>query len=100
MHDYEKIFAERGAAYHRAMCRAPAARAAEFEAAVRLAEPKRGEYLLDAPSGGGYLERYVLAGVGRPCGWVRPDVDRWFAASPATSVALGASRNQRCGTAP
>ena len=63
MYDYEKIFAERGAAYHGAMCRAPAARAAEFEAAVRLAEPKRGEYLLDAPSGGGYLERYVPAGV-------------------------------------
>ena len=57
---YSEIFAERGAAYHKAMAECPQARDAEFLAAL---EPLRGRsgLLCDMPSGGGYLARFVPA---------------------------------------
>lgn len=55
---YSEIFAERGAAYHRAMAECPAARAAEFQAVL---DPLAGcsGLLCDMPSGGGYLAAHV-----------------------------------------
>lgn len=62
--DYRTIFNERGEAYHRAMLAYPHARRAEFEAIVRLAAPCPGQVLCDAPSGGGYLRRYLPDTIG------------------------------------
>jgi SAM-dependent methyltransferase len=61
--DYRDIFDLRGQAYHRAMCEFPDARAEEFARIVALAEPRAGQVLCDAPSGGGYLQRHLPAGV-------------------------------------
>jgi SAM-dependent methyltransferase len=61
--NYAEIFAERGAAYHRAMAECPKAREAELRAVI---EPLRGlpaGTLCDMPSGGGYLAAYVPAGM-------------------------------------
>ena len=60
---YAEIFAERGAAYHRAMAECPNARDAEFLAVL---EPLagRGGLLCDMPSGGGYLAARLPAGMG------------------------------------
>ena len=60
---YSEIFAERGAAYHRAMAECPSARDAEFRAVL---EPLRGRtgLLCDMPSGGGYLAAHLLQGMG------------------------------------
>jgi SAM-dependent methyltransferase len=55
---YSEIFAERGAAYHRAMADCPAARDTEF-AAVLAPLAGRSGLLCDMPSGGGYLTRYL-----------------------------------------
>ena len=55
---YAEIFAERGAAYHRAMAECPHARDAEFRAVL---EPLAGRerLLCDMPSGGGYLAAHL-----------------------------------------
>jgi|SRR5699024_3730665 len=56
---YSDIFNKRGAAYHEAMKRWPAARDEEFKAMIDLLEPKDGHTIADMPSGGGYLRRYL-----------------------------------------
>jgi SAM-dependent methyltransferase len=55
---YSEIFAERGAAYHRAMAECPNARDAEFRAALNPLAGRSG-LLCDMPSGGGYLARHL-----------------------------------------
>lgn len=57
--DYKDIFNQRGQAYHQAMSEFPAARDEEFREILRLADPRPGQTLCDAPSGGGYLPRYL-----------------------------------------
>ena len=56
---YSDIFNKRGAAYHEAMRRYPTARDEEFGTLLRLIEPVDGHVIVDMPSGGGYLRRYV-----------------------------------------
>jgi SAM-dependent methyltransferase len=51
------------APYQSAMLEVPGARSTEFELPVTLSGVRRGERLLDLPSGGGYLRRYLPAGV-------------------------------------
>jgi SAM-dependent methyltransferase len=65
---YSEIFAERGAAYHRAMAECPTARGAEFRAVLEPLEGRSG-LLCDMPSGGGYLASYL------PVGWRYLGVD-------------------------
>ena len=65
---YSEIFAERGAAYHRAMAECPNARGAEFRAALEPLHGRSG-LLCDMPSGGGYLASYL------PVGWRYLGVD-------------------------
>jgi len=65
---YSEIFAERGAAYHRAMAECPAARGAEFRAVLEPLAGRSG-VLCDMPSGGGYLASYL------PVGWRYLGVD-------------------------
>lgn len=59
---YAEIFAQRGAAYHRAMAECPTARDAEFLAVL---EPLGGceGLLCDMPSGGGYLAAHLPPGI-------------------------------------
>jgi len=56
---YQEIFNQRGADYHHSMVKYPQARNAEFETIIRLAELSPGQTLLDMPSGGGYLEKFL-----------------------------------------
>jgi len=56
---YEDIFNQRGAAYHAGMTQFPAARDEEFAQIVSMADPQDGHRVLDVPSGGGYLRRYL-----------------------------------------
>ena len=56
---YQAIFNQRGAAYHAAMSQFPHARDEEFRQVVALAEPRDGDFVLDMPSGGGYLARFL-----------------------------------------
>src|SRR3954452_13646751 len=65
---YSEIFAERGAAYHRAMAECPGARDAEFRAVLAPLAGRSGT-LCDMPSGGGYLARHL------PSGWRYLGVD-------------------------
>ena len=58
---YADIFNKRGVAYHEAMRRYPVARDEEFSAMIRLMEPQKGQIIVDMPSGGGYLRRYLGA---------------------------------------
>jgi len=60
---YAEIFAERGAAYHRAMAECPNARDAEFRAVLEPLAGRTG-LLCDMPSGGGYLAAHLPAGMG------------------------------------
>jgi SAM-dependent methyltransferase len=60
---YSEIFAERGAAYHRAMAEEPNARDAEFRAVLEPLRGLSGGQLCDMPSGGGYLAAHVPAGM-------------------------------------
>ena len=55
---YSEIFAERGAAYHRAMAECPNAREAEFLAVLDPLAGRSG-LLCDMPSGGAYLAGHV-----------------------------------------
>ena len=56
---YGDIFARRGASYHAAMSRYPAARRREFELIAADLAPREGEVVADLPSGGGYLRGYL-----------------------------------------
>ncbi len=56
---YDAIFAERGAAYHRAMSSCPAARRTEFEAVLARVSLGSGDVLVDMPAGGGYLVPHI-----------------------------------------
>lgn len=59
---YSEIFAERGAAYHRAMAECPRARDAEFRAVLEPVAGRTG-LLCDLPSGGGYLAAHLPEGM-------------------------------------
>lgn len=61
--NYEDIFKARGAAYALAMRRWPDARAAEFQLPIRKLAPAAGAVVIDIPSGGGDLARYLPSGV-------------------------------------
>lgn len=61
--DYQAIFTARGDAYHEAMTRWPAAREDELTLLLRSLRPQRGEVLVDAPAGGGYLAGWLPPGV-------------------------------------
>jgi len=56
---YQEIFNQRGADYHHSMLKYPQARKAEFETIIQLTELSSGQILLDMPSGGGYLEKFI-----------------------------------------
>lgn len=56
---YADIFNKRGAAYHQAMKKHPLARNEEFAAMINLLAPQTGQVIVDMPSGGGYLRRYL-----------------------------------------
>ncbi len=60
---YHDIFSARGERYHRAMRDWPEARAAELQLLPGALGVRDGEVLIDAPAGGGYLARYLSAGV-------------------------------------
>lgn len=57
--DYDQIFAERGTGYHRQMAEQPEAREQEFSQAIAAADLQAGQLVLDVPSGGAYLSRYL-----------------------------------------
>jgi SAM-dependent methyltransferase len=57
---YSEIFAERGAAYHKAMADCPHARDAEFEGVLEPLAGRSGR-LCDMPSGGAYLSGHLPA---------------------------------------
>ncbi len=59
---YSEIFAERGAAYHRAMAECPGARDAEFRAVLEPLAGRTG-LLCDMPSGGAYLAAHLPDGM-------------------------------------
>lgn len=61
--DYARLFNARGSQYDRAMTRYPQARDHEFSSAVEIAGVQAGERVADIPCGGGYLARYLPAGV-------------------------------------
>jgi len=58
---YSEIFAERGAAYHKAMADCPHARDAEFEGVLEPLAGRSG-LLCDMPSGGAYLAEHLPSG--------------------------------------
>jgi hypothetical protein len=59
--EYSEIFNQRGALYHRAMQNHPEARGEEFRQLFARAPLRGGEQVLDVPSGGGYLARWLPA---------------------------------------
>lgn len=65
MTDYRATFERRGAAYDRAMQRAPEVRSEEFRLPVERLGVRPGEVVIDVPSGGGYLARHLPHG----CTW-------------------------------
>lgn len=62
MHDYSEIFSARARQYHYAMQHYPKARDAEFLALLEDLPPAAVD-VLDVPSGGGYLHRYLASAV-------------------------------------
>lgn len=60
---YAEIFAQRGAAYHRAMAECPRARDAEFHAVLEPLRGRENGLLCDIPSGGGYLAEHLQRGM-------------------------------------
>jgi cyclopropane fatty-acyl-phospholipid synthase-like methyltransferase len=65
----------------------PGAREEEFHAAVQLLNPRPGMTVLDVPSGGGYLRRYVSE---------RVDRVRVVGEDPSPAVAALDSETRRC----
>jgi SAM-dependent methyltransferase len=59
---YKSIFNLRGNSYHQVMVKFPEARNQEFKEIIHLANPRPGQVICDAPSGGGYLARYLPQG--------------------------------------
>lgn len=59
MKDYVDLFAERGAAYHRAMQCWPNARRQEFQQVIDAADLMPGMIVADVPAGGGYLKGFA-----------------------------------------
>ena len=57
--DYQDIFNIRGRLYHQAMQVYPGVRASEFLNVIREARITSGMSVLDVPSGGAYLSRYL-----------------------------------------
>lgn len=57
--DYQDIFDLRGRLYHQAMQKYPDARINEFQSVLREADIKAGMKIVDVPSGGSYLSRYL-----------------------------------------
>lgn len=61
--DHKSTFDQRGSSYHLAMTSLPNVRAEEFRVLVARAELRPGHAIVDLPSGGGYLHRYLPEGV-------------------------------------
>jgi SAM-dependent methyltransferase len=59
MFNYPDIFELRGRLYHQAMQKFPDARANEFLSVIYEARVAHGMTVVDVPSGGGYLSRYL-----------------------------------------
>jgi SAM-dependent methyltransferase len=59
MNDYQLIFQKRANDYHYAMQKYPNARDNEFESLISTVDFSRIKKVLDVPSGGGYLKRYL-----------------------------------------
>jgi SAM-dependent methyltransferase len=57
--EYTDIFNQRAGSYHFAMANWPLARHQEFDALLQYTNFKTGQQILDYPSGGGYLSRFV-----------------------------------------
>jgi len=57
--DYQDIFELRGRLYHQAMQKYPDARINEFQSVLREASIAPGMTVVDVPSGGAYLSRYL-----------------------------------------
>jgi cyclopropane fatty-acyl-phospholipid synthase-like methyltransferase len=57
--DYKQIFEQRAWSYHKAMVEFPHARDNEFLEMARLADVGPGDTVVDIPSGGGYLHRFL-----------------------------------------
>ena len=56
---YQEIFNNRAWSYHQAMQSVPDARRLEFEIALEYLQPETGQWIVDMPSGGGYLKQYI-----------------------------------------
>src|SRR5262245_12321220 len=85
---YAEIFAERGAAYHRAMAECPHARDAELKAVLEPLRGLPGGTLCDMPSGGGYLATLLPAGM------------RYVGVDPATDFVSACPDGTLCIKAP
>lgn len=59
MNDYQQIFQKRANDYHYAMQKYPNARDNEFESLISTVDFSRIKNVLDVPSGGGYLKKYL-----------------------------------------
>lgn len=57
--DYEKIFRHRGNSYHKAMVDYPGVRSLEFQQLFARFPLRSGEYIVDCPALGGYLQQNV-----------------------------------------
>jgi len=69
--DYRRTFEARGSLYNRAMSRAPDARSKERRLLLERLSPRRGERIVDAPAGGGYVAE-ALAELGADVVCVEP----------------------------
>jgi SAM-dependent methyltransferase len=59
MNDYQKIFEKRANDYHYAMQKYPDVRSYEFESLIGSTDFSNIKNVLDIPSGGGYLKKYL-----------------------------------------
>jgi len=59
MNDYQKIFEKRANEYHWAMQKYPDVRSCEFESLIDSTNFSNIKKVLDIPSGGGYLKKYL-----------------------------------------
>lgn len=57
--NYSEIFNQRGGMYHEAMMTFPEARRLEFEIPLSLCEVQPSDTIVDIPSGGGYIKKYL-----------------------------------------